>query len=211
MKINYPYLLYPIIFQSQLSLITCIPQSFNWSCFDHFLLNPTIRISFYAEQSSGEPSPPRRITPIVLNSTEMSGNNNREMIILSSIASPGPQIVTNYSDWNETTMPYVFKLQLLNNPPSLNDLNLPLNIFHILATRAKAQPTAEEHDQNYSPQSPKSSDPSPLSTPPMNLSTTEGLETPHTTTDDNMLYSHNEPVNNYFIPSSPSPSRRLAS
>ena len=45
-----------------------------------------------------------------------------------------------------------------------------------------------------SPQSPEPSDPSAISTLPMILSTIEGWETPHTTTDDNTSYSsENEP------------------
>ena len=35
---------------------------------------------FYVEQSSNDPSLPRPNTPIVLNSTDMSGNDTREMI-----------------------------------------------------------------------------------------------------------------------------------
>ena len=50
-----------------------------------------------------------------------------------------------------------------------------------------------QHDEKYSPQSPGLSDPSPISTPPMNLSTIDGWETPHTTTDFNTSYSQDEP------------------
>ena len=39
----------------------------------------------------------------------------------------------------------------------------------------------------------------------MNLSTIEGWETPHKTTDDNTFYSDDEPRRNYFLPSCPSP------
>ena len=46
-----------------------------------------------------------------------------------------------------------------------------------------------QQDQEDSPQSPEPSDPSPISTPPMNVSTIEGWATPHTTTDDNTFYS----------------------
>ena len=53
---------------------------------------------FYVEQSSKDPTLPRPNTPMVLNSTEMSGNDTREKISISSIASPGPQIVTIDSD-----------------------------------------------------------------------------------------------------------------
>ena len=69
---------------------------------------------FYVEQSSNDPILPRPNTPIVLNSTEMSGNDTRKMISISSIASPGQQIVTFDSDSNEPTMPYGFGRQLPN-------------------------------------------------------------------------------------------------
>ena len=112
---------------------------------------------------------------------------------ISFLASPEPQIVTIDSDSNEPTMPYGFGRQLPIIPPSLNDLNLPPNPFNILATMVVVNPTEDGHDENYSPQSPESSEPSLISTPPMNLSTIEEWETPHTTTDDNTFYSDDEP------------------
>ena len=71
---------------------------------------------------------------IVLNSREMSGNDTREMISTSSIASPEPQILTIESDSNEPTLPYGIGRYLPIFPPSLNDLSLPPNPFNILAT-----------------------------------------------------------------------------
>ena len=153
---------------------------------------------FYVEQSSGEQSPPRPTTPIALNSTKMSGNNTGEVIPLSSIPSPEPQIVTIDSDSNEPTMPYRFGRQLPIIPTTLSDLNLPPNPFSIPATMAIARSTAEGHDKNYSPRSPEPSEPSPISTSPMILSTIEGWETPHTTTDDNTFYSDDEPRRFFF-------------
>ena len=102
---------------------------------------------FYVEQSSKDPSPPRPNTPIVLNSTEMSGNDTWEMISISSIASSEPQIGTIgtiESDSNELTMPYGFGRQLPIFPPSLNDLNLMPNPINILATLAVVNPTKDE-------------------------------------------------------------------
>ena len=117
---------------------------------------------FYVEESSRDASPHRPNTPIVLNSTEMSSNNTWEMISISSIASPGPQIVTLDSNSNEPTSPYGFGRQLPIIPPSLNSLNLPPNPFNNLATMAVASPTEEGHDENYSPQSPEPSESSPI-------------------------------------------------
>ena len=54
-------------------------------------------------------------------------------------------------------------------------------------------PTEDGHDETYSPQSPEPSDPSPISTPSMNLNTIDGWETPHTTTDVNTFCSEDEP------------------
>ena len=159
----------------------------------------------YVEQSSNEPSPPRPKMPIVPNSTEMSGIITREKITLSSIAPPGPQFVSIDSNSNEATMTYGFGQQLTNTPPSLNDLNLPPNPFNILTTIAVANPTAEGHDKNYSPQPPEPSELLPISTPPMNLSPDEEWETSQTTTEKITFYSDYETRRIYFLPSSPSP------
>ena len=53
-------------------------------------------------------------------------------------------------------------------------------------------------DEEYSPQTPEPSDPFPISTPPMNLSTIEGWEAPNTTTDDNTFFSEGEPRRVYW-------------
>ena len=149
---------------------------------------------FYVEQSSPERCPIRHNTPIMLNSTQLSGAMDPETITISSVASPEPQIFTIESDSNEPTFPYAFGAQHPIIPPSLNDLNLPANPFNVLATMAVIH-----QDQEDSPQSPEPSDPSPISTPPMNISTIEGWETPRTTTDENTFYSsENEPGRVYW-------------
>ena len=150
---------------------------------------------FYMEHSSPESSPIRNNTPaILLNLTQLSGAIEPEAITISSVASPEPQIVTIESDSNEPTIPYTYGTQHPIVPPSLNDLNLPPNPVNVLATTV-----AMQQDQEDSPQSPEPSDPSPISTPPMNLSTIEGWETLHTTTDDNAFYSsENEPRRVYW-------------
>ena len=149
---------------------------------------------FYVEHSSPERSPIRNNTPEILNSTQLSGAMEPEAITISAVASPEPQIVLIDSDSNEPTFLYAFGTQHPIVPPSLNDLNLPPNPFNVLATMAVIQ-----QDQEDSPQSTEPSDPSPISTPPMNLSTIEGWETPHTTTDDNTFYSsENEPRRVYW-------------
>ena len=154
---------------------------------------------FYVEQSSTEPSPRRHNTPNILNSTVLSEQHTARMPSVSSIASPQPQIFTIDDDSNEPTMPYGFGQQHPIVPPSLNDLNLPPNPFNILATMAIASNTGDDND-GYSPQSPEPSLPSPISTPPMNISTISGLETPHTTTDDNTFHysSDNDPRRIYW-------------
>ena len=137
---------------------------------------------FDVEQSSNDRSLPRPSTPIVLYFPEMSENDTREMISISSIASPEPHIVTIDSDSNEPTIPYGFGRQLPIIPPSLNDLNLTPNPFNILATMAVVNTAEDGYDDNYSPQSPE---PSEQWTPPMKSNTIDGCETPHATTDDN--------------------------
>ena len=164
------------------------------------------------EQSSNDQSVPRHNTPIVLNSTEISGDVTREIISISSIASPEPQIVTIDDDSNEPTMPYGFGRQRPLVLPNLNDLNLPPNPFNILATMAVAGNTAETNDDNYSPQSPDPSELSSISTPPMNVSAFNSWGTSYTTTDDDTFHSSDEPRRIHFLPLSPSappsPTRR---
>ena len=167
---------------------------------------------FYVEQSSTEPSPQRHNTPNILNSTELSEQHTARMPSVLSIASPQPQINTINDDSNEPTMPYGFGRQLPIVPPGLNDLNLSPNSFNILATMAVVDHTEDDNNDGYSPQSPDPSDPSPISTPPMNVSTFNSWETTHTTTDDNTFYSDDEPRRVYFLPSTltpPSPPQKL--
>ena len=156
------------------------------------------------EQSSNDQSIPRPNTPIALNSAEISGDDTREMISISSIASPEPQIVTIDDDSNEPTMPYGFRRQLQIIPPSLNDLNLPPNPFN-LATMVIANNTEDANDNNYSPESPEPSEMSPISTPPLNVSNFNSWETSYTTTDDDTFHSSDEPRRIFFVPPSPSP------
>ena len=128
------------------------------------------------------------------------------MISVSSIASPEPQFFTIDDDSNEPTMPYGFGRRLLIIPPGLNDLNLPPNPFNILATMAVANNTEEANDDNYSPQSPEPSELlSPISTPPRNVSAFNSWETSYTTTNDDTVYSSDEPRRLYFLPPTPSP------
>ena len=148
---------------------------------------------FCVEQSSVEGSPIPNITPAILNSTEISGAMEREFITISSVASPEPRIVTLDSDANDPTMPYGFGNQQPIVPPSLNDLNLPPNPFNVLATMAVIQGNVA-----CSPHSQAQSIPSPISTPPMNVSTIEGWDTTHTTTDNDTFYTDDEPRRVYW-------------
>ena len=121
---------------------------------------------FYVEQTSTEGSPIRNNTPAILNSTEISGALEREVITISSVASPEPRIVKLDSDSNNPTIPYGFGNQQSIVLPILNDLNLPPNPFNLLATM-----TVIPGNDAFSPQSLEPSIPSPISTPPMNVST----------------------------------------
>ena len=128
-----------------------------------------------------------------------------DLISISSIASPEPQLVTIDDESSEPMMPYGFGRQLPIIPPSLNDLNLPPNLFNILATMAVANNTEDANDDNYSPQSPEPSELSPISTPPLNVSAFNSWETSYTTTNDDTFYSSDEPRKIYFLPLTPSP------
>ena len=97
------------------------------------------------------------------------------------------------SDSNEPTIPYGFGNQHAMVSPHLNDLNLPPHPFNVLATMEVIQP-----DKQNSPQSHQASNTSLISTPPMNLSTIEGWESPHIGTDDNTFCSEGEPWQVYW-------------
>ena len=148
---------------------------------------------FYVECSSEERSPIRKKIQAVLNSTELSGAMARETITIYSVASPEPRVVTIDSDCNEPTIPYGLSSQHPIVLPSFNDLNFPPNSFNVLATMIVIRA-----DEAYSPQSPELSIPSPISTSPLNVSTTEGWETTHTTTDDATFYTNDEPRRVYW-------------
>ena len=148
---------------------------------------------FYVEQSSTEGSPIRNNSPAIFNSTEISGVMEREVISISNVLSPEPRIITLDSDSNDPTIPYGFGNQQPIVPPRLNDLNLPPNPFNVLATMAVIQ-----GNDAFSPQSPEPSIPSPISTPPMNVSTIEGWDTTHTTTDNETFYTDDEPRRVYW-------------
>ena len=188
-----------ITFQVTLSISSSSTKIQTLSIFITMYRNLSVNSStdsdiFYVEHSSPERSPIRHNTPAILNYTLLSGAIDPETITISSVASPEPQIVTIESDSNEPTFPYAFGAQYPIVPPSLNDLNLPANPFSVLASM-----TVIQQDQEDSPHSPEPCDPSPISTPPMNISTISGWETPHTTTDENTFYSSdNDPRRVYW-------------
>ena len=156
---------------------------------------------FFVEQISNEPSPARNKSLNILNLTEISHTHTAGMSSVSSIASPEPQIFTINDDSNDPTRPYGFGRQLPIVPLTLNDLNLPPNLFNILATMAVTNLTEDGNDNKYSPQSPEPSEPSPISTSPMNVSDFNSWETSYTMTDDDRFYSSDEPRRIYFLPS----------
>ena len=113
----------------------------------------------------------------------------REFSTISSFIFPEPDIVNLDNNSNEPIFPYGFGAQQPIVPPSLNDLNLQTNPFNTSPTEAVVQGNQTQHDDIYSPQPPQPSEPSPISTPAMNLSRTDGRETPHTAVVDNTFYS----------------------
>ena len=167
---------------------------------------------FYVEQISNEPSPQPNNSPDILNSTELSEHHATGMPSISTIASPQPYIFTINDNSNEPTIPYGFGRHLPIVPPSLDNLSLPPNPFNMLATMLIATKTGDANDDNYSPQSPEPSDPSPISTPPMNVSAFNSWETSYTMTHKDTFYSTDEPRRIYFLrpspASPPSPQRR---
>ena len=153
---------------------------------------------FYVEQLSDEPSPRRNNTPNILNSTERSDHQAMRMPSTSTIASPQPHFVTLNDDSNQPTLPYGFGRRSPIVPPSLNDLYLPPNPFGILNTMEIIAQTRDDNNDRDSPESPEPSMPSPISTPPVNVSAFNSWETTHTTSNDDTFYSEDEPRRVYW-------------
>ena len=208
-EVSLPAILIFFLF-SFLKLGSSIKSLFNFihyksTCHPIFLSIRWTLICSFVEQVSNGPSLQRNNSPNILNSTQISHIHTTGMPSVSSIASPQPQILTINDNSNEPTMPYGFGRQLPVVPLSLDDLNLPPNPFNILATMAIVNHTEDDNDDKYSPQSPEPYELSPILTPPMNVSTFDNWETSHTTTDDNTLYSDDEPRRKIFLPSTPTP------
>ena len=144
-------------------------------------------------QISNEPSPQRNNSPNISNSTELSALHTREMHTLYSVTSLEPDIFPRDDISKDQTFLYGLRAQQHFVPPSLNDLNLPPNSFNLLASMAAVQQNLTQHVDNYSRQSPEPPEPSPISTPLLNLSLIDGWQTLHTTTYDNTLCSEDEP------------------
>ena len=95
---------------------------------------------FNVERSSGENILLKLNTPDTLNSAEFSGALAKDVVTISSIASPEPQIVTNESHSKEPTMPYGYGRQPII-PHSLNDLNPPMNPCNVMTLVSPAHRT----------------------------------------------------------------------
>ena len=80
------------------------------------------------------------------------------------------------------------------------DLNLPPNPFGILNTMEIIAQTRDDNNDRDSPESPEPSMPSPISTPPVNVSAFNSWETSHTTSNDDTFYSEDEPRRVYWTP-----------
>ena len=128
-----------------------------------------------------------------LNSTTLLANHTRGMPTISSITSPEPNFVTLDDNSNDPIFPYGFEVYQPIVLPSLNSLNLPTNLFNILAAMTVVQQIPSQHDDNYSPQTPEPSESSTISTPPINLSTIDGWENRHAKLIDNTFYSEDQP------------------
>ena len=136
---------------------------------------------FYVESSSKERSFIRNNTPAVLNSTELSRAMETETITISSVASLEPQIVKTLTNSHFYTGS-VIKIQLCHPTSMISTCRKTTSMGCLLwPWFDKTKNTAPNYPDLY-----------PISTPPMNLSTIDDWETPHTTTGDNTFYSEGE-------------------
>ena len=98
--------------ESVASIITIQFYSSSFDMSSNISLDSTDPDVFYVEQISNEPSPRRKNSPDILNSTETSQYHAVRMPSISTIASPQPYIFTINDDSNEPMMPYGFGRQL---------------------------------------------------------------------------------------------------
>ena len=73
--------------------------------------------------------------------------------------------------------------------------------FGILNTMEIIAQTRDDNNDRDSPESPEKSMPSPISTPPVNVSAFNSWETLHTTSNDDTFYSEDEPRRVYWTSS----------
>ena len=129
-----------------------------------------IQTFFFVEQLSDQQNPPKISTPEILFSTELSQSHAMEIITVSFVASPKPQIKAIESDSNDPTFPYIYGIQhpLIN--PSLNDINLSANAFIIPVKWAMVPYRANPHNDRQSTQSTVPTELSSISTLSMGIS-----------------------------------------
>ena len=128
---------------------------------------------FDVERSLGEYSPPRNNTPDILNSSELSGAAAKEVLTISSVNSLETQIVTIDSDSNGPTMPIGYAMQQSSIPPSVKNINLPINPFKVMTPIPPAPTTkGQTHppETNDIPKQEDVFDVSDISTPSMLVS-----------------------------------------
>ena len=123
-----------------------------WTFLDSLDSLPLDSDVFYVERSPEEESSSQNNTPVVLNSTQLSGGLARKVIRISSVASLQPQIVPIKLDFNELTIPYGYGKQVPIIPPSLKDLTLPLNPLNAMTPISPAPITeAQLHHVEIAP------------------------------------------------------------
>ena len=133
MKVNHFSLQCSITFLSQLSKISgtfTILQ--NTKTFRSITPDSSNSDVFYVERSSGEESTAESNNWNVLNPTNLFGVHARDVIRMSSLASPQLYIVTIESDSTKMKIPYAYGNQQPIIPPSINDLHLPINFFKMM-------------------------------------------------------------------------------
>ena len=156
---------------------------------------------FYVEHKSNELRPPRPNTPIVLNSTEMSGNNTQELRTISSLALHhlGPKLLK-------------FTLIWMNQRCHI-DLDGGYRIFRQTRTiwtccqsiqytgnTGSSKPSSRRVWWKLQPTTTGAFGTVTDIDAPLNLSTIDRWETSDTTTNDNKFYSDDEPRRFFFYP-----------
>ena len=171
-------------------------QSIKWRCFDQFLRNPLFQIFYGAivEWTKSAQTQHADCPQLHRNVRQQNPGNDHTIIHCNAYATNRHNWL--WIDWNNGII-WIWKAAT-DYSSKLERFELAAQSIQYPSNNGGRKPYSTRSWQKLQPQSPEPSQPSPILTPPKNLSTIERWETPHTTTDNNTFYCDDEPRRSYF-------------